>query len=131
MTHHLDLDQLHLDSGGHNGPDDGMCLLEAAAYFAGEPWTDHPKCVSQVIGAFGRRFNDDLDDEGRQQLKPYIPRLVGTNTGPEDEERRRWLIADWMLQRHLPAWLDAAGMPEQAAVVRALPRITDWDSWQS
>jgi hypothetical protein len=26
-----------LQGGAHNTPDDGMCLLEAAAYIAGEP----------------------------------------------------------------------------------------------
>lgn len=131
MTHHLDLDTLTLtlQRGNHSGPDDGMCLLEAAAYFAGEPWSDHPQCVSPVIGAFGRRFNDDLDDEGRQQLKPYIPRMVGTNTGPEDDERRAWMAAEWLVHVSLPTWLDAAGMAEQAAQVRALPKVDGRAEW--
>jgi hypothetical protein len=67
----LDLNTLILEAGGHKGPDGGFCVMEAAAYIAGEPWTDRPKCVSGVIAALMRRWNDDLDDAGRQKLKPY------------------------------------------------------------
>lgn len=74
----LDLETLHLAKGGHDNPDDGLCLLEAAAFLAGEPHTDHPACVSPVLGVFGRELNDRLDDTKRQQLKPLIPKLPGT-----------------------------------------------------
>lgn len=67
MTHHLDLDTLTLAEGSHPDPDAGMCVMEAVAYFAHEPHSDHPACVSPVIGAFLRRWNDDLDDDGRQK----------------------------------------------------------------
>ena len=30
-----------------------MCLLEATALFAGEPFSDHPPCVSRVLADFG------------------------------------------------------------------------------
>ena len=62
---------LMLAYGGHTKPEDGMCAMEAVAWIAGERWSDHPKCASPVIGAFMRRWNDVLDDEGRQLLKPY------------------------------------------------------------
>ena len=75
-TRELDLDTLILKAGGH--PEDGeFCIMEAVAFVAGEPWSDHPACASQVIGAFMRSWNDALDDEGRQKLKPYVRRLVG------------------------------------------------------
>src|SRR5688500_16148045 len=60
----LTLEEITLSAGAHKSPEQGMCLLEAVAYVAGEPFSDHPKCVSPVIAAFGRRWNDDLDDEG-------------------------------------------------------------------
>ena len=41
-------------TANHKAREDGMCALEAVAWLAGEPHTDHPKCVSQVIGAFVR-----------------------------------------------------------------------------
>jgi len=34
-----------LASGGHTGIDDGMCVMEAVAYVAGEPWSDAPSCA--------------------------------------------------------------------------------------
>lgn len=54
-----------LDKGAHDDPDDGLCLLEAVAYVTNEPHSDHPKCVSIVLGEFGRQLNDVLDDEQR------------------------------------------------------------------
>src|SRR4051812_40326993 len=130
IVHELDFSNLPLKVGSHApNTDQEWCLLEAAAYVAGEPWSDHPGCVSRVIGAFGRSFNDNLDDAGRARLAPFIPKLIGTNTGEADEDRRAWLIADWMTHVHLPTWLDAAGMHDQAQLVRALPRITDDATW--
>lgn len=124
----LDLDNLVLKSGGHTDGSDEFCVMEAVAYVAGEPWSDHPKCASQTIGAFARSFNDNLDDEGRQRLAPFVLKMVGTNTGPEDEDKRRWLVADWMTHVHLPTWLDAARMTEQAEQVRALPKIESYET---
>lgn len=131
MSHHLDLDSLILRRGGHDPGSGEFCLLEAVAFFAGEKHSDHPKCVSQVIGAFGRRFNDDLDDEGRQQLKPFIPRMVGTNTGPADDEKRAWMVTEWLVHVSLPAWLDAAGMTAQAEQLRSLPKIESNADWRT
>lgn len=53
----LDLDTLQLAFGGHD-PGDDMCVMEAVAYLAGEPWSDRPECASPVIGAFLRSWND-------------------------------------------------------------------------
>ena len=39
-----------LSSGGHGGIDEGMCVMEAVAYVAGEPWSDAPACACPVIG---------------------------------------------------------------------------------
>src|SRR3954453_23724766 len=56
--------------------DKRACLLEAVAFVAGEPWSDSPSCTSPVLGTFGRSLNDVLPDDRRQQLKPYILRLI-------------------------------------------------------
>ena len=73
MNRTLDLDSLTLLTGSH-GPNDAqrMCVMEAVAYVAGEDWSDHPACASPVIGAFLRSWNDTLNNEDRQQFKPYI-----------------------------------------------------------
>jgi hypothetical protein len=127
----LELDTLTLAAGSHAETQDAMCVMEAAAYVAGEPWSDHPQCVSPVIAAFLRRWNDDLNDADRQMLRPYIPRVIGTNTGEKDDETRAWLVTDWMVREYLPAWLDAANLKDQADAVRSLPPVTAADAWKA
>jgi hypothetical protein len=124
----LDLNTLVLARGNHESPREGMCMLEAVAYIAGEPHSDHPECVSPVIGAFLRTWNDDLGDVERQRLKPYLARVIGTRASDEVEDRRSWLCADWMVRVHTPAWLELAGMKEQATAVRALAPILSIES---
>lgn len=112
----------HLDYGSHHDPEGGLCLLEAVAYFAGEPHTDHPKCVSPILGQFGRSLNDALPDDLRQQLIPLIPELPGTADDGLDEARG-YLALDWLIRVYTPAWLELAGLTEQAAELRSLGQI--------
>lgn len=72
-----------LKTGGHKGPADGACVMEAVAFVAGEPWSDHPECVSPVIGVFLRNWNDSLptDADRDRLLKPLIPLIINTWTG--------------------------------------------------
>ncbi|MGH2374715.1 MAG: hypothetical protein ACRDIC_14770, partial [bacterium] len=96
-------------AGGHS-PDSQMCVMEAVAYVAGEEWTDSPKCASQVIAQFLRSWNDALSDEDRQRLKPYIPKVIGTAASTEAEERRAWIVTDWLSRTLAPAFLRLAGL---------------------
>lgn len=109
----LDLDTLTLAAGDHN-PGDEMCVMEAVAFIAGEEWSDRPECASPVIGAFMRTWNDALDDDHRQDLKRYIPRLVGSKGTAEQEDLRGWMALDWLVRVHTPAWLRLAGLDEHA-----------------
>ena len=121
---------LTLKNGSHPDPDSGLCVMEAAAWIAGEPHSDHPECVSPVLGAFMRRWNDDLDGEGRQKLKAFVPRVIGT-AGDGQDEARGWLAADWLIRVHTPAWLDLAGITDAAAALRALPELRDSGSLEA
>ena len=115
-----------LSSGVHRGPNEGMCVMEAVAYVAGEPWSDHPECACPVIGAFLRAWNDGLpDDERETLLKPLILRLVGTRN-PALEQRRATMAADWLMREHTPAWLRLAGLTDHAAALASLPEITEF-----
>ena len=96
-----------LDKGAHDGPDDGMCLLEAVSFVRGETFTDHPKCVSPVLAEFGRNLNDVLPDDTRQQLVPFIPLLPGT-AGDGLDETRGYLALDWLIRVYTPTWLELA-----------------------
>jgi hypothetical protein len=119
-----ELERIELKAGTHASADDGMCVMEAVAYFAGEPFSDQPQCVSPVISAFMRSWNDSLDDSSRQRLKAYVFRVMGTNTGASNEEQRAWLAIDWLVRTYAPTWFDLAGLKEYASALRGLPELT-------
>jgi hypothetical protein len=117
------IEALKLGSGSHAPPSNGLvnaCVMEAVAYVAGEPFSDHPACASPVITSFLLSWNDSMSDEDRQMLKPYIPRLVGTRTTKKDEEVRAWMLTDWLARECAPAWLRLAGLKEQVEALEAL-----------
>ncbi len=121
------LETLELESGGHEAPNNGLvhaCVMEAVAYVAGDPWSDHPECVSPVLGAFLRSWNDSLADVDRQMLKPLIPRLVGTKASKKVEEKRAWMATDWLARECAPAFLRAAGLTEHAEALEGLAALT-------
>lgn len=114
-----------LSVGGHASRDQGTCLLEWQAWLAGEEHSDHPACVSPVLGAFGRRINDVLPDELRQQLKISGRDALGT-AGDGRDETRSYMALDWLIRTWLPAWLDLVpACCEDAATLRDLGRVVD------
>jgi hypothetical protein len=119
----LDLDTITLASGSHRPGSDAMCVMEAVAMLAGEQWSDHPQCASPVIGAFLRSWNDALPDDDRQQLKQYIPRLVGSKGTGEQEVERSWLATDWLVRVQAPAWLRLAGLVDQADTLASIQPV--------
>jgi len=123
MTTTFDLDALVLAEGAHDNPDDGMCVMEAVAYIAGEPFSDHPACASTVVGAFLRAWNDALPDSDRQQLKRYISRLVGSKGTADQEDERAWMALDWLVRSYTPVWLRVAGLHDQAGRMEGLPEF--------
>ncbi len=59
----LGLDGISLKHGMHDSRQDGVCALEAVAWIAGEPHSDHPKCACPVLSDFLRKWNDDLPND--------------------------------------------------------------------
>src|SRR5665213_2619755 len=118
------LEKLDLAANSHASIERGACAMEAASFVAGEEWSDHPKCVSPVIGAFMRSWNDSLDDKNRQRLKPYIAKILDTAASKEVEDRRAWIATDWIVREYLPAWLRQAKLENDAEQVSMLPEIT-------
>jgi hypothetical protein len=113
---------------GSHEPDGEMCVMEAVAWVAGEQWTDRPACACPVITAYCIALNDRMDDEFRQRLLPYVPRLVGTRSTPAVEIRRAHRAADWAVRRFAPAALEAAGLAAQARALQELSPILDADT---
>ena len=115
-----------LASGAHTPDSGAMCAMEAAAYIAGEPWSDHPQCVSPVIASFMRSWNDALADADRTRLLlPLIPHTVGTRTTDADEDTRSWMATDWLVRVQTPAWLRLAGLTDHAQALESCARIVD------
>ncbi len=119
------LESISLLHGSHSTRDEGMCLLEAVAFVAGESHTDYPQCVCPVLASFGRSWNDGLesDAERNRLLKPLIPRLINTKGSPALTEARSWMALDWLIRVQTPAWMDLTeSLREHAAILRALPQ---------
>ena len=115
---------LSLKKGAH-AANSTFCVMEAVAYVAGEPWSDHPQCACPVISTFLRNWNDYLptDADRDRLLKDLIPKMVGTEN-PALEQKRSIMAADWLIRVHTPAWLRLAGLNEQADRIASLPEIT-------
>ena len=113
-------------AGKHGEPDEGMCLVEAAAYMAGEPFSDHPQCVDPVIAAFARTWHDRLPDDATrvERSLPLVSVIVGTKGSAELSDRRAVAVGDWCWRHVLPVWLDVAGLAEQATALRSRPEAT-------
>ena len=119
------LPEITLTAGSHRTRDEGLCLMEAVAFLAGEKHTDQPKCVSPVLAAMWRGLNDCLPTPRRQELLALIPSLPGTADDGHDEARS-YMALDWLIRTWLPTWLDLVpACREDAARVRDLGRIVD------
>ncbi len=134
MTISVDQERLakitNLLHGKHDKNGNGhveVCAMEAVAFVAGEPWSDHPKCACPVIGAFMRSWNDCLSQEDRDRLLlPLVPKLVGTKGTKKLEARRATMAADWYVRVATPAWLRLAGLDKHADTLAAFPEIVSF-----
>ena len=118
----VNLETVHLDYGSHSDPEDGHCLLEVVSMLAGQPFNDQPPCVSPVLRAYGTALNDRWNDEQRQKLLPYAPRMLNT-AGDGQDQARAFLAFDWLIRVFTPAWLELAGLTDSATALRALHPI--------
>ena len=119
------LPKIKLAAGGHEDRTNGLCIMEVAAWLAGQPHSDHPPCVSPVIGHFLRSWNDSMNDTDRQMLKPYAAKVLNTAGSKVGEETRAWLLTDWLARECAPAWLRLAGLTAQAESLEGLAPLTD------
>jgi hypothetical protein len=112
--------------------------MELASMLAGEPFSDRPRSVCPVIGAFMRIYNDRLDDERRQDLYEWAARVVGTGEASEETIEARAKACESFARSLLPTWprlmsgvkrrrTQHVSSPSGAGVIaaRAIRRITD------
>ena len=94
-----------LISGAGDSPEEGGCVMQAAAWLAsnGEQWTDAPACVHRVLRRVAINVNDSVSTATRRQLWPLIPRLLGTASGDRKADIRTGIaLAVWAAERVLP-----------------------------
>lgn len=108
--------EFHLSAGNHATPDEGMCAMELVAFLDGGPHTDHPRCTCEIISGFVRHINDNMPDDLRQKLLPYLTRLIGTVSEDLEQERHEYFA--WQAVRvFAPAALRAQGYKRFADVL--------------
>ena len=105
---------------GHKTPEEGMTLLEAVAWVAGDQHSPHPQCCCPVLANFGRGWNCDGMRSSREctQLLPYVERLVGTRSTRPVAFLRADMAKRWLIHEFAPAWLDLAGFNYHAEALR-------------
>ena len=120
---------LVLQAGAHLDNEDAYSAIEAAAWLGGEIPSRSPTHICPVLTEVINTWNDELSDTYRTALlRPLIPRLVDTRATRAIEERRAWILADWMIREHTSIWLDLVGQREAASTLRALEEVRDPNS---
>jgi len=124
--------QRGLSRGGHSNPQEGFCVMEAAALLRKAPFRDELPCVSPVIRRFLIRLNDSPRfDRFRNELIDYIdpnsgkPLIFNTANGLALERKRAYVVADWAIRTIVPMAMEAIGKTAEAAELRALPEVVD------
>lgn len=112
----VNLRSLRLEPGSHASPGDGVCIVELASLLGGERFSDHPRCVCDVIAAFLRGWNDRSSHAARQHLRPYGTRIVGSRAGKSVTRLRRDICLTW-------AGADLTGGPVSCALQRLAMRF--------
>ena len=90
---------MKLARGKHSSPRHGACVMELASMLAGEVFSDRPRSVSPVIGAFLRGYNDLVDDHRRRDLIRYASEAVGTAASNDVELARVKRLVQWADER--------------------------------
>ncbi|HEY3726781.1 MAG TPA: hypothetical protein VGL51_06385 [Solirubrobacteraceae bacterium] len=96
--------------------------MEWVSHLAGEAHSDQPACVSPALRAFCVSLNDNLGQNTRQRMRPYLTRTIGTADDGLDTARA-WMAADWLIRVYTPAWLDLAGASDAAQRLAVLPGV--------
>ena len=112
-------------SGSHTSRDSGICVMELAAWIAGEPHTDTPECVCPTITRILTAWNDAITDGRERQalLNHLIPTVIGTQQGDEVAMTRHYAALNRTVTYHMPVWLRVAGMHQHAHTLAQAPHV--------
>ena len=68
-----------ISRSSHAVPEQGTCIMEMVAFFAGEEHSDHPVCVQSDLNSLAICVNDWVSDDNRNRLAMLIPDFVGSS----------------------------------------------------
>jgi hypothetical protein len=124
----------------HLHPDDGACLMEAAALLAGDRFTDSPAGTHPVLAALARAVNDSVGDAARLALWPLAAELAGARSagrtyapllvGLVVDTARRVRPASRRLERHGRACRRRARRLARSPVAGPVGRLSDLLWWR-
>ncbi|MEO1169938.1 MAG: hypothetical protein AAFW97_14630 [Pseudomonadota bacterium] len=117
--------EVKLAVGSHDSPQQGLCVMEMVAWFAGEEHSDRPQCACPVLGRFAMNLNDAMPGGVRDRLlKPLVPLLAGTRD-PESEIVRAEYLAMQVVRSTLPPVLRQVGLGEHADACEAVSDLKE------
>jgi hypothetical protein len=134
-----DIDNLTILNGNHKPPNGEVkvCAMEAAylrwAARQGwdkkrivSGWTDSLDCVCPTIGAFVRRWNDNISDDATR-TRIFTPELLDLLPDTKGDGalmlRRMWMAIDWDIRTRTPAFLRLANLEACAVALESLAPI--------
>jgi hypothetical protein len=94
--------------------------MEATAFLAGEKHSDSPQSACPVLSAYLRPLSDKATRFQRQDLLPFIPRLIGSTSKKYKHQRMQYLVRQ-AVTVFLPLMFDELQRPEIAAPLHKLP----------
>ena len=104
------------------------CAMQAVSWLAGYTnFSDSPLCVCPVIRHYIIRLNDSwlFDGKHRGELKPFLPRTIGTIGSGELSRQRGFIATDFAVRRFAPMWMRFLKREDWAAELEAVGPVTD------
>ncbi len=112
-----------LSKGSHSEDSDERCVWEAVNIaMTGKLTDDCPPCTHPALHSLIMKVNDTVSDDERHRVWPYALRALGTKD--RDSVEIAMTCADMAVRVFAADAMDAAGLPDEAAKLRALDPIT-------
>lgn len=118
-----------LSAGKHQSPKDGACVMEYVSVIAGEPFTDTPACTEYLLARAAWNVNDNLPDDKRHLLIPFITRLIGTSGYEYDERAMTDALAAIEPTRTFPFYTRDADAPSCMTLAEVAQYIRSERGW--
>jgi hypothetical protein len=136
MTDYTKLDaypKLNLIKGSGASYEQGFCVMQAVAWFAGEAHLEQPECACPVLAGYAINLNDCLPSLRRQALRALIAPLTSTRSKEHERKRAEYIVS--RVAREIVAPLFDKRFPQHTALIRAARSVSElqavlWGLWE-